>query len=129
MTLLFQKNIYFLLHLMVGEWLLRNGRSISKTTKERFKIITNSFGGASDIIMSDSSDYFGLKMKNTGKILTHTTTVNQVIAQVPGKIFLALKKIKKQQLICFVKYEKTPRQRRIFLEIEYNKQFSKQLHG
>ena len=82
--------IYFLLHLMFGNWLLRNGRDISKTSKERFKIITNSFGGASEIIMSDCSDYFGLKMKNTGKTLTHTTTVNQIIAQVPGKIFLAL---------------------------------------
>jgi len=82
--------IYFLLHLIVGELLLRNGRNISKTSKDRFKIINNSFGGASEIIMSDCSDYFGSKMKNTGKILTHTTTVNQVIAQVPGKIFLAL---------------------------------------
>tara|TARA_B110000027_G_scaffold132266_1_gene158090 strand:- start:404 stop:1741 length:1338 start_codon:yes stop_codon:yes gene_type:complete len=82
--------IYFLLHLTVGELLLRNGRNISKTSKDRLKIINNSFGGASEIIMSDCSDYFGSKMKNTGKILTHTTTVNQVIAQVPGKIFLAL---------------------------------------
>jgi len=82
--------IYFLLHLMFGNWLLRNGRNISKTTKDRFKIINNSFGGASEIIMSDCSDYFESKMRDTGKILTHTTTVNQVIAQVPGKIFLAL---------------------------------------
>jgi len=82
--------IYFLLHLMFGKWLLRNGSDISKTSKERFKIISNSFGGISEIITSDCSDYFGLKMKNTGKILTHATTVNQIIAQVPGKIFLAI---------------------------------------
>ena len=54
--------VYFLLHTKVGRLLLNNGRIISLASKERFKIITNGFGSVREILMSDSSNYFNLKM-------------------------------------------------------------------
>jgi len=82
--------IYFILHMRIGGLLLNNGRVLSVAVKERFKVITNSFGGISDIIISDNSDYFNSKMQDTGRILAYTTTINQVVAQAPAKIFQAL---------------------------------------
>jgi ATP-binding cassette, subfamily B, bacterial PglK len=82
--------VYFLLNTKVGSLLLNNGRIISLVSKERFKIITNGLGSVRDIIMSDSSNYFNLKMKKTSQNLTYATTINQVIAQVPGRVFQAL---------------------------------------
>lgn len=82
--------VYFLLHTKVGNLLLNNGRIISLVSKDRFKIITNGLGSVRDIIMSDSSNYFNLKIKKTSQNLTYATTINQVIAQVPGRVFQAL---------------------------------------
>ena len=78
--------IYFLLHMKVGTILQRNGRSVSSSSKDRFKIITNSFGEVSDIIMSDRNSYFYFKMKKTSKILVRAITLNEVLATVPVKV-------------------------------------------
>jgi HlyD family secretion protein len=78
--------IYFLLHMKVGTMLQRNGRSVSSSSKDRFKIISNTFGEVSDIIMSDRSGYFYSKMKKTSKILVRAITLNEVLATVPVKV-------------------------------------------
>ena len=54
--------------------------------KERFKIINNSFGGISDIIMAGCNEYFIAQMRNTGKALAHATTLGQVFALAPARI-------------------------------------------
>ena len=82
--------VYFLLYRNTRGILVSNGRILSTVIKDRFKIINNSLGGISDIILTESNSYFIAKMHITGKALTRATTVNQLVALAPAKLLQSM---------------------------------------
>lgn len=78
--------LYISIHLKLSNILLSNGRLISKTLKERFKIVNNSLGGISEVLLTGSDDFFIAKMKKTGKSLARGTSINQAVALAPAKL-------------------------------------------
>ena len=74
---------YFILFKLVRSRLQLNGRAISKMNEQRFRLMSESFGGIKDVLLLGRDNYFTKKFYQTGRILASSESVNQVLTQVP----------------------------------------------
>lgn len=80
---------YFTFFKLVKRKLQRNGRIISETNEQRFRLMNDSFGGIKEVLFLGRHNYFINFFSQKGRSLSHSIATNQVLAQVP-RYFLEL---------------------------------------
>ena len=74
---------YFFLYKSVKSQLNKNGKILSQGTVERYKLMSEGFGGIKDAILLGRQKYFTKRFDNVGKRLAVSQGSNSAIAQVP----------------------------------------------
>lgn len=74
---------YYLLFVGVRRKLIKNGRDISETQSQRFKLMSEGFGGIKDALLLGHQKTFTDRFEKPSLIFAHAAGTNQAISQVP----------------------------------------------
>lgn len=74
---------YWLLFRIVRQRLMRNGRTISQTQQQRFKLMAEGFGGIKDTLLLGRQPDFIRRFDSASSQFAHAQGTNQVMSQVP----------------------------------------------
>lgn len=74
---------YVALYRSVRKRLHINGLAISRVFEQRFRLMSEGFGGIRDVILSGKRGYFSGRFKDTGEVLATSQGLNTALAQVP----------------------------------------------
>jgi len=74
---------YFILFKLVRVRLQRNGAAISELNEERFRLMSEGFGGIKDLLLLGRNNDFIKKFNQTSHALAYSQGVNQALFQVP----------------------------------------------
>lgn len=92
---------YLALYKFVRGRLIKNGQKISESSGQRFKLMSEAFGGAKDIILYSRQTYYVSQFKEAGKIFSYARGRNNGLWQTPRYLmeFLAF-----GSMVCLVLY-------------------------
>lgn len=74
---------YVILFRIVRITLNKNGRQISAMSRERFKLMSEGFGGIKDILLLDRGEYFTQSFEERGELLARAHGTNYALAYAP----------------------------------------------
>lgn len=74
---------YFILYSLLRKKLENNGKNISSSYTDRFRLMNEGFGGIKDVLLLNRSDDFILRFKESGKIFALSSGTNNALSQVP----------------------------------------------
>lgn len=74
---------YWLLFRIVRQRLMQNGRTISQTQQQRFKLMAEGFGGIKDTLLLGRQPDFIRRFDSASNQFAHAEGTNQVMSQVP----------------------------------------------
>lgn len=74
---------YFLLYKLVRKKLVSNGHEISDVSTDRFRLMSEGFGGIKDVLLLNRSHNFISRFEDSGKIYARALGLNAAISQVP----------------------------------------------
>lgn len=75
--------VYFLLYKAVHQWLVQNGRNVSKVYTQRFRLMNEGFGGIKDVLLLNRRFSFVSQFAASGKTLANARGNNRAISLVP----------------------------------------------
>ena len=75
--------VYLLLFKVVRGALQRNGVNISNMLADRFRIMSDVFGGAKDLILTGRKDYYTEEFSKSGVRLARSMSLNTILGQLP----------------------------------------------
>lgn len=74
---------YVLLYKLVRKRLMVNGQTMSRVFTERFRLMSEGFGGIKDVLLLNRRGDFVSRFEKSGKIFAYTRGANVAIGQVP----------------------------------------------
>lgn len=74
---------YYFLFVAVRRKLMKNGKDISETQSQRFKLMSEGFGGIKDALLLGHQKTFTDRFEKPSLIFAHAAGTNQAISQVP----------------------------------------------
>ena len=74
---------YYILYKLVRARLSLNGKILSKVNEQRFRLMSEGFGGIKDILLLGRNSNFIKNFKETGESLAYSQGVNIALSQVP----------------------------------------------
>lgn len=76
-------SLYLFLYKVVRYNLLKNGRQVSRSTEERFKLMSEGFGGIKDVLLLRRQANYVDQFKRSGHVLAHHQGTTLALVQVP----------------------------------------------
>lgn len=74
---------YLIIYKLVRKRIVRNGKHISATNTQRFRLMNEGFGGIKDVLLLNRKDDFIEQFNQTGKTLARAQGVNAALSETP----------------------------------------------
>lgn len=74
---------YFIIYKIIRKKVFNNGITLTKTSKEKFKVINETFGGIKNVILSNVGLYFINKFNNQSFAFAKASAINVILLRIP----------------------------------------------